>query len=641
MKKLLYSILAILLCYTHSLQASSSAVNYPAVNATCIQPLILSKPTNNLLSSTGTVQYKIVPGGLYSFCCSINQATLGGTANTITSCTTTAGSQTITTASTITNLQVGQLVGGTGITSGAYITSVSSGTSFNISLPANAAGTVTLNTTAGYFTAVMQSSYDGVTWTNISTAVPKTFAVNAAQTGTANAPGLFTYQAGPLDNYLRWNVTAIGITGVAGPLTGNPQLRLSVDAMDRSGGSIDLPYCCYVAATASTAPAGIAGIMPIDTSLIAVIATDSQGYAGTGNVENMQVSDDDTGITKTGVTGCTTNLTTVGNITGFGPTGTGFSIIPYHKYFYSFYNGTAWTACSKSGVIGRIGPSSSQQSCNGINISSVGGAGVGASKMNATSNVNSMDVSVGSNFLNLDQNATAFAGAGRVNGALPGTVSGGCGISADINATVTALGTASAIVVTLQACSDTVTFTDIWSSLPFTTTQHIQMPAVVVSGHRRWVVQSVGGTSGTLPMTITANEISTMPLRRVQLVDIYAATNPTISVIDGATVSTTLVSTTLNSTSSPLEIDGCTRFTVGGVFTGGTPTTAPVYTLQVSNDNANWKNTTCTFTPTAAGYFDNSITLTGPYRYARLIVSTASSGGTPYGVTYTFISGLQ
>jgi hypothetical protein len=251
-----------------------------------------------------------------------------------------------------------------------------------------------------------------------------------------------------------------------------------------------------------------------------------------------------------------------------------------------------------------------------------------------------MSVVLGSCTPNTDANAVAFAGAGRVNGTLVASGGGtGVSISADINVTVTTLNSATALIFILQESYDSgATYSDIWFSTPFTTSQHIRMPAIPIRGRRRWCMHSVGGTSSTVPATITAQELPCVYPGSTQFVDVYSATNPSASVINGVTVASALVSTTLSSTSSPCIIESYKNITISGVFTGGTPTTAPVYTLQVSQDATNWKSTSCTMSPTAAGTFSSDLALTGCYRYARLIVTTASSGGTAYGVTYTAIN---
>ena len=611
-----------------------------APTLTTVQPMIIAPPTNNLLSATGTVQAQIEPGGVYSFCASIHSATLGASANTIASCTTVVGSKSITTATSITNLQLGQLVAGVGITPGSYITSINNGTGFGISLPATAAGTVTLNTTAGYFVATMQSSPDGTNWTTVSTAIPKTFAAQAALTGTATAPGLFTYQASMTDNYLRWNLTSIGVTGVAGNLTGNPTLRFNIDATDRTGGIINLPYCSYVAATASTFPTGIPVIMPVDTSLLSELSLDLSVFAGTSQTITWKQSNDDTGTIFQGVTAETTQA--AGPISTSNNSAANYRIAPPAKYIYgNMTGGTAVTSMTIGGYIARVGVHPAVQAvCVASSFNSVAGSSPNNSSPQGSTN-KSQGVIV-SGVSNSTLTTTAYAGNGATNGATQAVADGG-GVSAsfDISVTTCTLGTASSVIFVIQDSFDNgTTWNDIWVCQPITTTGHIRVPAVPLHGRFRLRAWSIGGTSTTVTVATNVMEIGAETLIQRQFCDVYAATNPFNSMHNGVSVASGLISTTLSSTSAIANVEGCKNITISGVFTGGTPTTAPVYTLQVSQDGTNWFTTATTISPTAAGTFAANYS-GGAYRFARLIVTTASSGGTPYGVTYTAINGTN
>ena len=276
-----------------------------------------------------------------------------------------------------------------------------------------------------------------------------------------------------------------------------------------------------------------------------------------------------------------------------------------------------------------------------VNMTMLNGSTPINSKANGSGN-NALGVIIGSNVANTDQTATAYAGAGRVNGTTVASgAGGGMSISGNIAATVTTLGTATALIPILQESYDGgTTYSDIWTGFPFTTSQQIRVPAIPIAGRRRWALHSVGGTSTTVPCTITAMELPGVTLMQRQFVDVYNATNPFAAVINGNTYASTLVSTTVSSTSAPCIIEGCKFITIGAVFTGGTPVVAPIYSLQVSNDLTNWYTTAVVMTPTAAGTFLSTAT-NACYKYARLIVTTASSGGTPYGVTYTSIYATQ
>jgi hypothetical protein len=154
-------------------------------------------------------------------------------------------------------------------------------------------------------------------------------------------------------------------------------------------------------------------------------------------------------------------------------------------------------------------------------------------------------------------------------------------------------------------------------------------------------MHSIGGTSTTITTTIISQELPGVNVLQRQFVDVYNAINPFSTVINGATYTSTLVSTVLSSTGSVAVVEGCKILTISGVFTGGIPSVAPVYTLLLSQDATNWAFTQTTLSPTGAGTFMSSTTNNICARYAKLYVSTASSGGTPYGVLYTAINGTN
>lgn len=326
-------------------------------NVNAVQPLVLSTPTSNTLTAAGQVQYQIVPGGVYTLCIS-SASTLGSTANTMSSCTTTIGSTTV--AYTGTAPQVGQLLAGTGISPGSYVVSTNAGTNFVMSLPATAAGTVTLNVTAGFFAGTFQTSSDNISWSNVSV-VPMTYAVNSAATSSFVAPGLFRYASSPTDKYIRFNLTSIGTTGVLGNLSSGPTVRFNVDALDRNGGVINLPYVQYTAATASTFPTGIPVVMPVDTSGLSEIVIDHNTFTGTSPVVTTRQTNDDTGTLFQGlVLISTTSVAPAPALTY--TAGGNYRVAPTAKYFYaSATGGTAISASSLGGVVARIGVHPSEQ----------------------------------------------------------------------------------------------------------------------------------------------------------------------------------------------------------------------------------------------------------------------------------------
>lgn len=342
---------------------------------------VLASATNNLIATTGTVQFSIVPGGNYNLCVSIASATLGATANTLASCTTTLNSTTV--AYTGTAPQVGQLVAGTGISPGSYVVSVNAGVSFVISLPASAGGTNTLNVTAGAFAGNFEVSADGSTW-NSATVIPKTYNIASASTSTFVAPGLFKYFSGANDNFIRFNVTSINATGVAGNLSANPTLRFDVDEVNTVGGNVHLPYISYIAATAATFPTGIPVVMPFDTEYLSDITVDLSAFAGTSQTITWRQSNDPTGIGFQGVSHVTTHLAQ--NTAAITANAAGnYKIAPSSQFFYAaMTGGTAVTSMTIGGVVGRV---NSQPAVHTVHIST-NNTPVNISQVGGTTTVN-------------------------------------------------------------------------------------------------------------------------------------------------------------------------------------------------------------------------------------------------------------
>ena len=298
---------------------------------------------------------------------------------------------------------------------------------------------------------------------------------------------------------------------------------------------------------------------------------------------------------------------------------------PQQAYLTTVYNGTqAVTIAANSSV----------------NLAQVGGSTPNTNVTQGSTN-KATGVLV-SGVSNSTLTTTAFAGNGATNGATQAVTDGGAvSASFDINVTTLTLGTATSVLFVIQDSYDNgTTYNDVWVSQPVTATAHIRVPAVPLHGRFRLRAWSIGGTSTTVTVATNVMEIPTEVLVMRQFCDVYAATNPFNSMHNGVSVASTLVSTTISSTSAIANVEGCKNITISGVFTGGIPTTAPVYSLQVSQDATNWFTTATTISPTAAGTFGANYS-GGAWRFARLIVTTASSGGTPYGVTYTSINGTN
>jgi hypothetical protein len=260
--------------------------------------------------------------------------------------------------------------------------------------------------------------------------------------------------------------------------------------------------------------------------------------------------------------------------------------------------------------------------------------GAGAPAVGASSGSSSVTLSVNtaSAISSTDQNATAFAGAGRVNGTVVASARGGSAVvSAEINVTTLTLGTATSVVFVLQESSGGTNFTDIWFSDPITATGIVRVPPISVGGRRRWCAHSVGGTSTTVTATITALELPPgYPVIR-QYRDSFSATNPLASVINSAAgVATTLVNTgatcmtATTQATAPLVIEGCNSTTLHLVLSNApTVTTQPVLALEFSQDGTNWFTSTATVTAAGNGTYSVSASNLA-FRFVRCRVTTAA-----------------
>ena len=285
---------------------------------------------------------------------------------------------------------------------------------------------------------------------------------------------------------------------------------------------------------------------------------------------------------------------------------------------------------------------------NTVNIaanSSVNAAQVGGSTPNTNTTQGSTNKSLGvitSGVSNSTVTTTAFGG-GRVLGATQAVADGG-GVSAsfDISLTTWTAGSSTGIQFFVEQSSDngTTWSTNGYSTEPVNATGHIYIPPVYLQGRWRIASNSFTANSTTATTAINVMESSVVPPVLIKsYTDVYASTNPTTTLINGATSTSTLVSTTLNSAGAVVNIEGCKLISISVLTTGGTPTTNPIYTLYVGDDMTNMIATNCTVSPTGAGTF-GAVMANSCWRYAKLQVTTASAGGTPFGVSWTRIKGM-
>ena len=295
---------------------------------------------------------------------------------------------------------------------------------------------------------------------------------------------------------------------------------------------------------------------------------------------------------------------------------------------------TTGTVLTVTGVQGRLGVTSSplstlqNTSFSISNINTIGNNIPVYSISNGSTN-KAAGVTVSTAVSQVDQNATAFAGSGAVNGTTVASAQGsGAVISSEINVSALTLGTATAVFLILQESTGGTNFTDIWISDPFTATGIQRMPAIPVAGRRRWRAFSVGGTSTTVTVTITSLELPAGYVVTRQMRDAYAATNPlALQYNSTALTASNFVLGTASTVTTPFYIEGCKNLTAFMVLAGGpTVTTQPVVGLQLSMDGTNWFTVTGS-TMTAAGNGMYAIVgqNVGGAKFARLIVSTAAT----------------
>lgn len=198
---------------------------------------------------------------------------------------------------------------------------------------------------------------------------------------------------------------------------------------------------------------------------------------------------------------------------------------------------------------------------------------------------------------------TATGNSGVISVPTGGSISG--------TLTVTAVsGTTPTLDLTLEESYDNgVSFVPVWAAPRVTANTTIQIPAMLISGLRRWV-WTIGGTTPSFTFAINVNQLNIVaPIVR-QFYD------RTANVLSGVITTPT----------QSILISGCKEVTVklaiGAATTGGT------YQLQISDDNINWSNVgtaTVAIANTVTSFF-LPVGLTA--NWARVIVTSAATGQT-------------
>jgi hypothetical protein len=510
---------------------------------------------------------------------------------------------------------------------------VEGGGGFLISLT-NPAGT-----TAQFVgTVTFQSSIDGgSSWQSLSV-IPQSS--NTAQTVTTSTTvGLWLANLPNAANVqVRANMTAYTSGTVAADLV----------AVGQPGGIINLPWSYTVTSGQTVVPAiNLSGIAEVYIQIANITTTVLQPQ---GTNDPAAATWDNLGAIL--VTGAGSPIVQIAGVATYRTNVAGYK-------FFRLQCTTTGTVLNIAGISARLGaPQSPVSALNvaqfngaqivpttaqvGINVVQLGGTVAAASVANGSTN-KVLAASQATAVSQTDVSAVAFAGTGSVLGTVIASAQGGGGVvSAEINVSALTLGAATGVIMILQESTGGTNFTDIWCSDIFTTTGIQRMPAMPVAGRRRWRAFNVGGASTTVTVTVTTLELPTgsFPLMR-QFRDLYAAATPFATMVNSAAqTATNMVLATVNTFSSVWNIEGCKALTAFATFVAGTPTTAPVLTVQFSMDGTNWWTSANTFTPTAAGVFGVSFTNTA-WKYARLLVSTAQVGGTNYTLGAVGINGVN
>jgi hypothetical protein len=244
-----------------------------------------------------------------------------------------------------------------------------------------------------------------------------------------------------------------------------------------------------------------------------------------------------------------------------------------------------------------------------------------------------------------ENNAVALtAGASGNLGLQADTTGSGTSTGFTINLSALVLGSATGIYFALKEATDngSAMFRTIWQTEVLTAAGFLVIPALPIHGRHRidwYTTNNVALTSGTV--TVTANNLSGLTTRQGQFFDRGPLT--LAGHVNAFSPASTLSLTTVNSATAGVMIEGFKNLKIAIRVSSqsGTTTTAPVLTLQVSDDYQNWADTPVTLTgPLVAGTvaaFAGNVSA----RYARLVTTTAQAGAATYVLGYASIYGTN
>ncbi|CAK9250668.1 unnamed protein product [Sphagnum jensenii] len=259
-----------------------------------------------------------------------------------------------------------------------------------------------------------------------------------------------------------------------------------------------------------------------------------------------------------------------------------------------------------------------------------------------------LGVTLGSATTNADYAAQSWAAVSGNGATIAPAIGDGQSCSFAVNTTAFTAGSSTGQFVYLQESPDNgTTWMDIWGCEAVTGTGFVRIPPVPIGGRRRmrWVQRAGAATTSTVSVTAMGLP-GLFPIQR-QFFDWGTTGTAANSILITGGAQTTSTSTitsalgTITQTTAAYPIEGCSFLTIKALVSGGTCTTAPVVTVQVSDDFTNWETTTSTLTlPTVAGM--TSLNISGLLaKYVRLNLTTAQAGGTPIALTYFSILARQ
>src|ERR1700759_431721 len=222
-----------------------------------------------------------------------------------------------------------------------------------------------------------------------------------------------------------------------------------------------------------------------------------------------------------------------------------------------------------------------------------------------------------------DYSAQAWAATSGSGATVTDTAGAVC--SFDVNLSAFTAGSSTGLDIFLQYSTDGgTTWYDLWQCEALTATGHVIIPALMIPGARRrmrWANR--GGAATTATVTVTANRHSVAPAQVVrQWFDRTAAA---------------IAGTPNGSATLAYDVSGCKNVTatiVVGTMTG----TGATYGIQTSADGTNWTSVGSPIGAVTANSVTDGTITNNTKRFARVIVTTAATGGTQTG-TYIAITG--